>query len=74
MGNEEHTHQQYHHYYTTFATLSEFLLAFSIHIVANLHFTAIAYSIAGATFAIYTAVTAAYLRYSVTSLRNLDRN
>jgi hypothetical protein len=70
MNNEYHWH---HHYYSVFSTISEFILAFCLHVLTNLHFTAVAYSIAVTIFAVYTAVTAAHLRYSVVAIRSINR-
>lgn len=64
-----HDHR-YHHYYSVFATLSEFTLAFSLHGLATLHLTTIAYTIAAVVFLIYTAVTAIYLRRSLALIKN----
>lgn len=72
MDNEQHTQQKHHYYYTTFATISEFVLAFSIHILATFKITAVAMLLGAATFLLYTAVTVVYLRYSLHAIKNLS--
>jgi hypothetical protein len=61
-----------HHYYTLFATISEFFLVFCLHFLLTLHVTMLALSLAAATFIVYTAVTACYLRYNFKTLKNLS--
>lgn len=56
MDNEQHKQQKYHHYYTTFATISEFVIAFSLHILATFKITAVAMLLGAATFLLYQAV------------------
>ncbi len=73
-GYMNHDHLRRHHYYSIFATLSEFLLAFSLHVLVTLHFTGFAYAFAAAIFTAYTAVTAAYLKHSVVTIKNINRN
>jgi hypothetical protein len=70
----DYEHHRRHHYYNLFSTLSEFLLVLSLHGLASLHLTTIAYTIAVAVFTVYTAVTAAYLKRSVVIIRNINQD
>jgi hypothetical protein len=70
----DHEHHRRHYYYSVFSTISEFLLVLSLHGLASLHFTTIAYTIAVAVFTVYTAVTAAYLKRSVLIIRTINQD
>jgi hypothetical protein len=72
MDSEQHKQQKYHHYYTTFATISEFVIAFSLHILATFKITAVAMLLGSVTFLLYTAVTVCYLRYSLQTIKNIS--